>query len=63
MLRHALVLESSGNYVERQVERWSRQYRSTTTCKIQSMERLMTWLPQHLPRGKQTTTIVHGDFW
>src|ERR1700758_2392224 len=37
------------NYVARQVERWSKQYRASETDKIEDMERLMAWLPAHLP--------------
>jgi aminoglycoside phosphotransferase (APT) family kinase protein len=51
----------SGQYVERQVARWTQQYRASETEKIDSMERLIEWLPQHIPAGEQTS-IVHGDF-
>src|SRR3954467_12223398 len=37
------------NYVGRQVERWSKQYRASEIEKIDEMERLMAWLPAHLP--------------
>src|SRR5271170_695741 len=37
------------NYVARQIERWSRQYRASETRKIEDMERLIAWLPAHLP--------------
>ena len=37
------------NYVARQVERWSKQYRASETQTIDDMERLMAWLPGHLP--------------
>ena len=37
------------NYVARQVERWSKQYRASETAKIEAMERLIAWLPAHLP--------------
>src|SRR6202163_4485015 len=37
------------NYVARQVERWSKQYRASETEKIEDMERLMAWPPAHLP--------------
>src|SRR4030081_1521833 len=37
------------NYVARQVERWSKQYRASETAKIEAMERLIAWLPTHLP--------------
>lgn len=52
-------------YVARQVERWSGQYRATTTETIVAMDRLMDWLPAHLPEGAHSTqaeAIVHGDY-
>ena len=49
------------NYVARQIERWSRQYRASETEKIDDMERLMEWLPAHLP-PPQPPRIVHGDY-
>jgi aminoglycoside phosphotransferase (APT) family kinase protein len=49
------------NYVARQVERWSKQYRASETQAIDDMERLMTWLPGHLPPGAPAR-LVHGDF-
>mmetsp|Transcript_9924 Transcript_9924/g.40196 ORF Transcript_9924/g.40196 Transcript_9924/m.40196 type:complete len:768 (+) Transcript_9924:2-2305(+) len=50
-----------GNYVERQVSRWTRQYRASETTKIESMDALIRWLPQNLPKP-EPTRIVHGDF-
>ena len=50
-----------GHYVERQVSRWTQQYRASETEKLESMERLIDWLPQHIPADEQTS-IVHGDF-
>src|ERR1700728_3588521 len=49
------------NYVARQVERWSKQYRASETAKIDDMERLIAWLPAHLPPA-QPPRIVHGDY-
>ena len=49
------------NYVARQVERWSKQYRASETEKIEDMERLMAWLPAHLPPA-QAPRLVHGDY-
>lgn len=51
-----------GNYVERQVSRWTRQYRSSETEHIQEMENLMEWLPRHLPADDGRVALVHGDF-
>src|SRR5881409_2263269 len=50
-----------GNYYARQIHRWSQQYRASETEKIDSMERLIPWLPEHIPAGDETT-LVHGDF-
>ena len=49
------------NYVARQVDRWSKQYRASETEKIEEMERLIDWLPQHLPPSGPIR-IVHGDY-
>jgi aminoglycoside phosphotransferase (APT) family kinase protein len=49
------------NYVARQVERWSRQYRASETERINDMERLIAWLPGHLP-PPSPVRLVHGDF-
>lgn len=49
------------NYVARQVERWSKQYRASETEKIDAMERLIDWLPKHIPSGGPVR-LVHGDY-
>src|SRR5262249_30456946 len=49
------------NYVARQVERWSKQYRASETDGIAEMERLIAWLPSHLP-PPAPVRIVHGDY-
>jgi aminoglycoside phosphotransferase (APT) family kinase protein len=51
----------TGNYFERQINRWSRQYRASETGQIDAMNRLIDWLPRHVPQGDETT-IVHGDY-
>ncbi|XP_077604208.1 acyl-CoA dehydrogenase family member 10 [Crocuta crocuta] len=50
-----------GDYVSRQVQTWIKHYRASETSTIPAMERLIQWLPLHLPRH-QKTTVVHGDF-
>ena len=50
-----------GNYFARQIGRWSKQYRASETERIEAMDRLIEWLPQHIPPGDETS-IVHGDF-
>jgi aminoglycoside phosphotransferase (APT) family kinase protein len=49
------------NYVARQVERWSKQYRASETEPIDDMERLIAWLPKNLPPAAPVR-LVHGDF-
>ncbi len=49
------------NYVARQVDRWSKQYRASQTETIEDMERLIAWLPAHLP-PPQPPRLVHGDY-
>ncbi len=54
-----------GNYFERQIGRWSKQYIASITQPIPDMDRLMDWLPQHIPamaRDESLTSIVHGDY-
>ena len=50
-----------GNYFARQIHRWTEQYRASETEKIDAMERLIAWMPEHVPSGDETT-LVHGDF-
>jgi len=54
-----------GNYFERQIGRWSKQYVASITQPIPEMDKLMEWLPAHMPasaRDENMTSIVHGDF-
>ncbi len=50
-----------GNYFARQIHRWTSQYRASETERIEAMERLIVWLPAHVPPGDETT-LVHGDY-
>lgn len=50
-----------GQYLERQIARWTRQYRASETDRIDAIEALIDWLPQHRPPDGETR-IVHGDF-
>ncbi len=50
-----------GQYIARQVARWSKQYQAGSAPPIPAMDRLIEWLPRHLPPGDETC-IVHGDF-
>lgn len=50
-----------GNYFERQIGRWIKQYRGAQTTDVPSMEELIKYLPQHIP-NEQSVTIAHGDY-
>ncbi len=50
-----------GNYFERQVSRWTKQYRAAETEVMPEIERLIEWLPRTLPT-QDRTSIVHGDY-
>lgn len=66
---HAVDLEAvgladfgrAGNYYERQISRWSKQYRASETEHIAEMEALMEWLPKNIPQTEEVT-LVHGDY-
>jgi aminoglycoside phosphotransferase (APT) family kinase protein len=51
----------SDSYLERQISRWSKQYRAAETEKIEAMDKLIEWLPQNIPAADESG-IVHGDF-
>jgi hypothetical protein len=54
-----------GNYFERQIGRWSKQYAASITQPIEEMDKLMAWLPAHIPPAAMDpamVSIVHGDF-
>jgi aminoglycoside phosphotransferase (APT) family kinase protein len=51
----------TGSYIERQVARWSKQYQAAGADRIDAMDRLIEWLPSHIPEGDETS-IVHGDY-
>ncbi len=66
---HSVDLASTGlsdygrpqRYLARQIERWTRQYRASELEPIAAMDRLITWLPEHLPEDEEAA-LVHGDF-
>ena len=54
-----------GNYFERQIGRWSKQYVASTTQPVPEMDQLIAWLPLNIPvsaRDENKTSIVHGDY-
>jgi aminoglycoside phosphotransferase (APT) family kinase protein len=51
-----------GNYFERQISRWSQQYlQDEAAGRDVHMDRLVEWLPQHIPASKEIS-LIHGDF-
>lgn len=54
-----------GNYFERQIGRWSKQYVASVTQPIDEMDKLMAWLPANMPasaKDESKVSIVHGDY-
>jgi aminoglycoside phosphotransferase (APT) family kinase protein len=54
-----------GNFFERQIGRWTRQYQASITEPIEAMDRLIEWLPAHMPASaldEAKVAVVHGDF-
>lgn len=66
---HTVDLDATGlrsygkpsGYVERQVRRWTEQYRKSETQTVATMDALIDWLPRHMPQTDETT-LAHGDF-
>lgn len=54
-----------GNYFERQIGRWSKQYLASITQPIAEMDQLIAWLPLNIPamaKNESMVSIVHGDY-
>ena len=51
-----------GNYFERQLSRWTKQYRASETETVPAMNELMSWLEANVPDDDGKRTLVHGDF-
>lgn len=51
-----------GNYFERQINRWIKQYRASETETLESMESLIKWLPENIPADDGTVALAHGDY-
>ncbi|MEX2333693.1 MAG: phosphotransferase family protein, partial [Pseudohongiella sp.] len=51
-----------GNYYERQLSRWIKQYRASATSELPQMDALIDWLEQHLPDDDGECSIIHGDY-
>lgn len=48
-------------YLSRQIARWTKQYRASETQTIEAMDRVIAWLPEHMP-ARDATSVVHGDY-
>jgi aminoglycoside phosphotransferase (APT) family kinase protein len=51
-----------GSYFERQVSRWSRQYKASAIEPLADMDRLIDWLPRNLPPDDGKVSLIHGDY-
>jgi len=51
-----------GNYFERQIGRWTKQYRASETEKLPAMDRLIDALNDQIPADDGQRTLVHGDY-
>lgn len=51
-----------GNYFERQIGVWTKQYRAAETERMEPMETLIDWLPKACPEDAGRPSLVHGDF-
>lgn len=51
-----------GNYFERQIKRWTGQYKDQRQLKIAALDHLIEWLPANLPSDDGAVSIAHGDF-
>ncbi|MDB5659697.1 MAG: putative aminoglycoside phosphotransferase [Cypionkella sp.] len=51
-----------GNYFERQIARWSRQWRASGSVPIPALDQLADWLPANLPPDDGAVSLAHGDF-
>jgi len=52
----------AGNYFERQISRWSKQYKASETTRIDAMDKLMQWLPANMPDDDGMVSLIHGDY-
>jgi aminoglycoside phosphotransferase (APT) family kinase protein len=52
----------AGNYFQRQISLWTKQYRAAETERLEAMEALIEWLPANCPTEEIRPALVHGDF-
>ena len=51
-----------GNYFDRQISRWTKQYRASETATIESMDTLIGWLSDNIPQDNEKLCLIHGDY-
>ena len=51
-----------GNYFERQINRWTQQYRASEIGTIAEMDTLINWLPKNIPVDNGMISLIHGDY-
>ena len=51
-----------GNYFQRQVDRWSAQYKASQLTPIPEMDKVMVWLADNIPKDDGKVSLVHGDY-
>lgn len=51
-----------GNYFERQLNRWTSQYKASELDRIPEMDQLIAWLEKHLPEDDGQVSLAHGDY-
>jgi aminoglycoside phosphotransferase (APT) family kinase protein len=51
-----------GSYFERQISRWSGQYRASEIEPIPAMDKLIEWLPRNMPADDGKVSLIHGDY-
>ena len=50
-----------GNYFDRQLRRWTKQWNASKSREIPEVERLIEWLPNNIPVSDETS-VCHGDY-
>jgi len=53
---------AAGNYYERQISRWAKQYQQSKFKTFPSMDKLISWLPKNIPPSQINNKLVHGDY-
>ena len=51
-----------GNYFERQIARWTRQWQASASDPIPDLDRLADWLAANMPADDGAVRLAHGDF-